>query len=183
MEPLADRRSYDAVVVGARCAGAATAMLLARRGLSVLLVDRDRRGADTLSTLALMRGGVLQLHRWGLLDRIREAGTPAITSTSFVYGDESITLPIKPRDGVDGIGPIVWLAADLLLEEELLEVVLRQLPEPPEGVDPAQAVSATLAQLVDAGLLFRRNALRRRKPDADDETAEAPAAEPAAETV
>lgn len=103
MEPLADRRSYDAVVVGARCAGAATAMLLARRGLSVLLVDRDRRGADTLSTLALMRGGVLQLRRWGLLDRIREAGTPAITSTSFVYGDESITLPIKPRDGVDAL--------------------------------------------------------------------------------
>ena len=57
----------------------------------------------TLSTLALMRGGVLQLHRWGLLDRIREAGTPAITSTSFVYGDESITLPIKPRDGVDAL--------------------------------------------------------------------------------
>ena len=71
---------YDAVVVGARCAGAATAMLLARQGLSVLLVDRDRHGADTLSTLALMRAGVLQLHRWGLLDRVRAAGTPAITA-------------------------------------------------------------------------------------------------------
>jgi 2-polyprenyl-6-methoxyphenol hydroxylase-like FAD-dependent oxidoreductase len=92
---------YDAVVVGARCAGAATAMLLARQGLSVLLVDRDRHGADTLSTLALMRAGVLQLHRWGLLDRIRDAGTPAIKSTSFIYGDETVTLPIKPRDGVD----------------------------------------------------------------------------------
>jgi 2-polyprenyl-6-methoxyphenol hydroxylase-like FAD-dependent oxidoreductase len=94
---------YDAVVVGARCAGAATAMLLARQGLSVLLVDRDRHGADTLSTLALMRAGVLQLHRWGLLDRIRDAGTPAIKFTSFIYGDETITLPIKPRDGVDAL--------------------------------------------------------------------------------
>ena len=94
---------YDAVVVGARCAGAATAMLLARHGLSVLLVDRDRHGADTLSTLALMRAGVLQLHRWGLLDRVRAAGTPPISSTSFIYGDETITVPIKPRDGVDAL--------------------------------------------------------------------------------
>src|SRR5437867_7601444 len=76
--PLNER--YDAIVVGARCAGAATAMLLARRGMTVLLFDRDRRGADTLSTLALMRAGVLQLRRWELLDQIRAAGTPAIRS-------------------------------------------------------------------------------------------------------
>jgi len=94
---------YDAVIVGARCAGAATAMLLARRGMSVLLFDRDRRGADTLSTLALMRAGVLQLHRWDLLDPVRSQGTPAIRSTSFVYGDDVITVPIKPRDGVDAL--------------------------------------------------------------------------------
>src|SRR5512144_1283344 len=96
-------RRYDAVVVGARCAGAATAMLLARRGASVLLVDRDRHGADTLSTLALMRAGVLQVHRWGLLDRVRAAGTPAIKSTSFIYGDETITVPIKSRNGIDAL--------------------------------------------------------------------------------
>ena len=70
--------AYDVVVVGARAAGAATAFLLARRGLRVLLVDRSRHGSDTLSTHALMRGGVLQLSRWGLLDRIVAAGTPAI---------------------------------------------------------------------------------------------------------
>ena len=99
--PLNER--YDAVVVGARCAGAATAMLLARRGMRVLLFDRDRRGADTLSTLAMMRAGVLQLRRWGLLEQVRAAGTPAIRSTSFVYGDEVITVPIKPRDGVDSL--------------------------------------------------------------------------------
>src|SRR5688572_4035788 len=78
---------YDAIVVGARCAGAATAMLLARRGLSVLLFERDHRGADTLSTLAMMRAGVLQLHRWGLLEQVRETGAQEIRSTSFVYGD------------------------------------------------------------------------------------------------
>src|SRR5436190_19829353 len=97
------RPRYDAVVVGARCAGAATAMLLARQGASVLLLDRDRHGSDTLSTLALMRAGVLQLHRWGLLDRVREAGTPPIKATSFIYGDETITLPIKPKNGVDAL--------------------------------------------------------------------------------
>src|SRR5258705_6348509 len=94
---------YHAVVVGARCAGAATALLLARQGLSVLLVDRDRHGSDTLSTLALMRAGVLQLHRWGLLDRVRAAGTPAIKATSFIYGDETVTVPIKPKNGVDAL--------------------------------------------------------------------------------
>jgi 2-polyprenyl-6-methoxyphenol hydroxylase-like FAD-dependent oxidoreductase len=101
--PLNQR--YDAIVVGARCAGAATAMLLARRGLSVLLFDRDRRGADTLSTLAMMRAGVLQLRRWGLLEQLRETGAPDIRSTSFVYGDEVITVPIKPRDGVNALAP------------------------------------------------------------------------------
>lgn len=54
---------FDVVVVGARAAGAATAMLLARAGLAVVLLDRDRPGADTLSTHALMRGGVVQLKR------------------------------------------------------------------------------------------------------------------------
>ena len=68
---------YDAVVVGARCAGAATAMLMARAGLRVLLLDRVHPSRDTLSTHALMRAGVLQLRRWGLLERIVAAGTPA----------------------------------------------------------------------------------------------------------
>ena len=69
---------YDAIVVGGRCAGAATAMLLARGGMRVLVIEAARPGADTLSTHALMRGGVLQLHRWGLLDAVVDAGTPAI---------------------------------------------------------------------------------------------------------
>ena len=79
---------YDAIVVGGRCAGAATAMLLARGGMRVLVVEAARPGTDTLSTHALMRGGVLQLHRWGLLDAVVDAGTPAIRSTEFAYGDD-----------------------------------------------------------------------------------------------
>ena len=68
---------YDVVVVGARPAGAATAMLLARAGLQVLVVDRSSYGADTVSTHGLMRGGVLQLARWGLLDAGRRRRNPA----------------------------------------------------------------------------------------------------------
>lgn len=97
------RDRYDVVIAGARCAGASTAMLLARSGLRVLVVDPARRGTDTLSTHALMRGAVLQLHRWGLLDTIRSSGAPAIRTTTFHYGDEVIEVPIKERDGVDAL--------------------------------------------------------------------------------
>jgi flavin-dependent dehydrogenase len=90
-------------VVGARAAGAASAMLLARGGLSVLVVDRSRYGTDTLSTHALMRGGVLQLHRWGLLDRIVDAGTPPIRRTTFRYANDDVTVTIKPSHGVDAL--------------------------------------------------------------------------------
>jgi flavin-dependent dehydrogenase len=91
---------HDVIVVGARAAGAATAMLLARAGARVLVVDRSHYGADTLSTHALMRGGVLQLDRWGLLDRIIDAGTPAIRHTTFRYADGDVTVTIKPSHGV-----------------------------------------------------------------------------------
>jgi 2-polyprenyl-6-methoxyphenol hydroxylase-like FAD-dependent oxidoreductase len=95
--------TFDVVVVGARLAGAATAMLLARRGLRVALVDRSRLGADTLSTHALMRGGVLQLHRWGLLDQVRAAGTPTVPRTTFTYADACVSIDIEPSDGVEGL--------------------------------------------------------------------------------
>lgn len=94
---------HDVVVVGARAAGAATALLLARAGLDVLVVDRGRYGADTLSTHALMRAGVVQLHRWGLLDDVVAAGTPAVRTTTFTYADEEVQVTIKPSHGVDAL--------------------------------------------------------------------------------
>ena len=94
---------YDVVVVGARAAGAATAMLLARQGLRVLAVDRGAYGTDTLSTHALMRAGVLQLARWGLLDRIEAEGTPRVRRTVFHYEDEVVDIPIKAKDGVPAL--------------------------------------------------------------------------------
>jgi 2-polyprenyl-6-methoxyphenol hydroxylase-like FAD-dependent oxidoreductase len=94
---------YDAVVVGARCAGAATAMLMARAGARVLVVDWAEPGSDTMSTHALMRGAVMQLDRWGVLDRIVAAGTPLVQRTSFHYGAESFEVDVKPSFGVEGL--------------------------------------------------------------------------------
>src|SRR5215468_4139514 len=103
-QPMSTRNShYDVVITGARCAGAATAMLLARQGARVLLLDRSRYGTDTLSTHALMRGGVQQLHRWGLLPRVAAAGTPAIRSTTFHLPGAVSTVEIKPRHGVEAL--------------------------------------------------------------------------------
>jgi len=97
-------RTYDAVVVGGRVAGASTALLLARAGARVALLDRSRYAADTLSTHGLMRAGVLQLSRWGLLDQVVAAGTPRIRTTTFHYGDEDpVHISIRPSTGVDAL--------------------------------------------------------------------------------
>jgi flavin-dependent dehydrogenase len=93
---------HDVVVVGARCAGASTAMLLARQGLDVVVVDRATFPSDTLSTHALARGGVVQLARWGLLDAVVASGAPEIRRASFHLPDGSVVeRTIKHRAGVD----------------------------------------------------------------------------------
>jgi 2-polyprenyl-6-methoxyphenol hydroxylase-like FAD-dependent oxidoreductase len=94
---------WDAIVVGGRVAGASTALLLARAGWRVLVVDRARRGADTLSTHALMRGGVLQLQRWGLLEKVAAAGTPPVRRVTFHYGADCLPVSLKPNSGVDAL--------------------------------------------------------------------------------
>lgn len=85
---------HDVVIVGARAAGAATALLLARAGHDVLVVDRATYGSDTLSTHALMRGGVLQLERWGLLERIVAASTPPVHRVTFDYGGAPVVVDV-----------------------------------------------------------------------------------------
>ena len=70
------RSDHDVVVVGARCAGAATARLLARAGHDVVMVDRSRPSRDTSSTHSRTRGGVVLLERWGLLNRVVASGAP-----------------------------------------------------------------------------------------------------------
>ena len=101
--PRSIQPDYDVVVVGARAAGASTAMLIARRGLSVLAVDRSAYGSDTLSTHSLAGGGVLQLSRWGLLDPIRAAGTPVTSRVEFDYLGDRVSIDVPARGDVDGL--------------------------------------------------------------------------------
>lgn len=69
---------YDAIIVGARCAGAPTAMLLARKGYRVLLVDKARFPSDTISTHIIWPHGAEVLNRWGLHDRLAATGCPPV---------------------------------------------------------------------------------------------------------
>src|SRR6187401_2714286 len=78
--------AYDAIVVGARCAGAPSAMLLARKGHRVLLVDRATFPSDTISTHLIHPPGVAALRRWGLLDRLVATNCRPIHTYVFDFG-------------------------------------------------------------------------------------------------
>jgi 2-polyprenyl-6-methoxyphenol hydroxylase-like FAD-dependent oxidoreductase len=91
--------TYDAIVVGARCAGAPAAMLLARQGHKVLLVDRSTFPSDTVSTLVIQPQGVAALERWGLLDEVTATGSPPINQYSFDFGPVVISGRPRPIDG------------------------------------------------------------------------------------
>ena len=91
---------YDAIIVGARVAGAPTAMLLARKGYRVLLVDRGSFPSDTLSTLLIWQRGVAKLKQWGLLDRLTATGLPANRKFTMDLGDFPLRGWGPPVDGV-----------------------------------------------------------------------------------
>ncbi|RPF24826.1 NAD(P)/FAD-dependent oxidoreductase [Streptomyces sp. TLI_185] len=74
---------YDVIVIGARCAGSPTAMLFAQQGYRVLLLEKARFPQDTLSSHYIHQEGVALLNRWGLLDRLRDAGCRPITHQSY----------------------------------------------------------------------------------------------------
>ncbi|MEY9855964.1 flavin-dependent dehydrogenase [Catenulispora sp. GAS73] len=92
---------YDVIVVGARCAGAATALLLARQGVRVLLTDRAAFPSDTISTHLLHPTGVARLRAWGLLDPLLATGCPSIDTISFRAAEDLVLRGAPyPCDGV-----------------------------------------------------------------------------------
>jgi flavin-dependent dehydrogenase len=107
---------YDAIVVGARCAGSPTAMLLARKGYRVLLVDRATFPSDTVSTHLIHPPGVASLNRWGLLDRVVATGCPPIHTYAFDFGPFTIS-------GVPGIdeAPVAYAPRRTVLDKLLLD--------------------------------------------------------------
>jgi len=95
------RSHHDVAIVGARAAGAATALLLARMGYDVVVLERATFPSDTRSTHSIARSGVVQLARWGLLDRVVASGAPPIRQVTFHTDKESISRRVKDRAGVD----------------------------------------------------------------------------------
>lgn len=152
---------HDVVVVGARAAGAATALLLARRGLRVLVLERGAYGADTLSTQALMRAGVLQLARWGLLERIEAEGTPRVHRTVFHYEQDVVDIPIKPRDGV----PALFAPRRTVLDRLLVDAAIEAGAAVRYGVRVDDLVRARDGRV--AGVAFRDEQDRRRTARCD----------------
>src|SRR4026208_873061 len=98
---------YDVIIVGARCAGSPTAMLLARRGFKVLLVDKATFPSDTISTHIVWPHGVEILRRWGLVERLAATGAPPICRRmTFDVGPFALhgTIP-DANDGMGGFCP------------------------------------------------------------------------------
>jgi len=82
---------WDVIVLGARCAGSPTAMLLARRGYRVLLLDRATFPSDTISTHIVQPRGVAALARWGLLEALAVTGCPPMHTYDFDFGPFTIS--------------------------------------------------------------------------------------------
>jgi flavin-dependent dehydrogenase len=108
---------YDVVVVGARAAGSPTAMLLARKGHRVLLLDRAHFPSDTLSTHYIHQPGVARLARWGLLDQVVSSGCPPVRDVIFDPGPFTLTGAPPPADGhADAYAPRRTVLDAILLE-------------------------------------------------------------------
>jgi flavin-dependent dehydrogenase len=90
---------YDAVVIGARCAGSPTAMLLARKGYHVLLVDRATFPSDTFRNHFIQPPGVSRLHSWGLLDAVIGSNCPPVHTFTLDFGSVILTGSPPPIHG------------------------------------------------------------------------------------
>lgn len=99
--PSGNNPTYDVIVVGARCGGSPTAMLLARKGYRVLLVDRATFPSDTMRAHLVRGGGVRQLERWGLLKQVAATGCPPLRQMRLDLGDFPLPIPVVFRDGVE----------------------------------------------------------------------------------
>lgn len=109
-------KNYDAIVVGARCAGSPTAMLLARRGYKVLIVDKAAFPSDTLSTHLVHPPGVAALRRWGLLQRLLATGCPPIDTYRFDFGPLVISGAPGTADSPVAYGPRRTVLDKLLVD-------------------------------------------------------------------
>ncbi|MEU8900615.1 FAD-dependent monooxygenase [Nocardia sp. NPDC048505] len=94
-------QQVDAIVVGARCAGSAAAIALARAGRHVVALDSARFPSDTLSTHLLWPAGVAELHTLGAADAIDALGAPRLTVARAGGSGFCVSSPFSPVEGVD----------------------------------------------------------------------------------
>jgi 2-polyprenyl-6-methoxyphenol hydroxylase-like FAD-dependent oxidoreductase len=121
-------KSFDAIVVGARCAGSPTAMLLARKGYRVLLVDRVHFPCDTVSTHILHPLGVEALARWGLRDRLVATGCPPIHTYDYDFG--AFTISGSPGTATS---PVSYCPRRTILDKLLIDAAAEAGAEVREG--------------------------------------------------
>ena len=123
-----DDRIYDAIVVGARCAGSPAAMLLARKGYRVLLVDKATFPSDTISTHLIHPPGVDSLARWGLLERVVATGCPPIDTYAFDFGPFTISGSPGTADS-----PVAYAPRRIVLDKILVDAASEAGAEVREG--------------------------------------------------
>jgi 2-polyprenyl-6-methoxyphenol hydroxylase-like FAD-dependent oxidoreductase len=121
-------KALDFIVVGMRCAGSPTAMLLARKGYRVLAVDRATFPSDTVSTHILHPLGVAALSRWGLLDRLAATGCPSIHTYAYDFGP----FTIEGSPGTDE-APVGYCPRRTILDQQLIEAAAQAGAEIREG--------------------------------------------------
>lgn len=152
--------AYDVIVVGARCAGSPCAMLLAKRGMRVLLVDRARFPSDQpMSTHAIHARGLGHLSDWGLLGAVESLGAAPIVELHLDAGSFSVTAPLPSVSGrTKSLAP-----RRLLLDELLVRAAATAGAEVREGctVEHLESHAGTVTGIVgrtEAGTPFRESA-------------------------
>ena len=129
---------YDAIVVGARCAGSPAAMLLARKGYRVLLLDKATFPSDTMSTHVVHPPGVAALRDWGLLERLVATGCPPVRTYSFDFGPLTISGSPQPIDGIAE----AYCPRRTVLDQLLVEAAVEAGAELREGFSVDEIVAA-----------------------------------------
>ena len=129
---------YDAIVVGARCGGSPTAMLLARNGYRVLLVDKATFPSDTMSTHLAHPPAVAALARWGILERLEATNCPPITRYSFDFGPVTVAGTPRAAEGADK----AYCPRRIVLDTMLVEAAVEAGAELREGFTVEEVVIA-----------------------------------------
>jgi flavin-dependent dehydrogenase len=109
--------AYDVIIVGARVAGSATALLLARQGARVLLLDQARFPSDTLSTHQVQVPAVARLRRWGLLEAVEASNAVPARTVRFDPGPVVLHGSFPAHEGVDALySPRRYILDQILLD-------------------------------------------------------------------